>query len=136
MGADYARQVKAWADAGCRCNAVIWTKRPSAEEYPCTFVVLFESPDLALPALEGGGQHQVEHIALDVHYGDGTSQMQAGVPFRALGGLWMKAEPAARGDLKPEQRWSGEDAYEQLKRAAGVGSSSPDPSEMRNFGQY
>ena len=110
-------ELREWVRLGCHAAEMVVLKRPSAQAYPNTFVLLWKGP----VGLTGAA-----YVCLDVHYeGD---QIEAGKPLRALGGLWAKG---IKGDLKPEQ----DHELRPLLRAL-VPDVSPDPTGLGNFGGY
>lgn len=115
---DHASTIWQWVNNGCPGTFTI-LKRPSAVEYPNTFVLIWTN--LNLP----GG---IQQISLDIHYQG--AQLQAGQPLLALGSLWVKG---MIGALKPEQQATSTQK-EQL--VAKIGKSSPDPSQYSNYGNY
>lgn len=108
-----------WVDNHCPAEHTEILKRPSAETYPNTFVVMFSGTGLPTGMTK---------IFLDVHYvGD---KIEGGQPLQALGGLWATG---FIGALKPEQEGTG---VQKLSLIAHIGHTSPDPTGLNNYGMY
>ena len=115
---DHASTIWQWVNSGCLGTVTI-LQRPSAEQYPNTFVLIWTGLNLA------GG---IQQISLDVHY-EGE-KLEAGKPLKALGSLWVKGMDGA---LKPEQQAS---FAQKEKLLAQIGDISPDPKKYQRYGRY
>ena len=111
--------LKLWAKDCGKPDEIL--QRPSAESCPNTFVYMWKDPKI--------GALQVTYVALDVHYEGG--EIEAGKPIKALGGMWMKANPTVDGSVKPQQ----DDSFGVLMRAV-VLKESPDPKGLAAFGKF
>lgn len=108
-----------WVNNDCPSATVTILKRPSAQSYPNTFVVMWSGTGLP-PGMS--------KICLDVHY-EGA-QIEGGKPLLALGGLWATGFDGA---LKPEQHATSGQKTALLR---SIGGTAPNPDGLDNYGQY
>jgi hypothetical protein len=120
MSPQNSDKLKAWVKAGCPAKSKTLLQRPSAQECPNTFVILWNDPQgLGLP---------VTKIWLDVHYKG--NKIEPGKELLALGGFWATG---IEGALKPEQ---DTDLLFKNMLLAETLNESPELMDIPVYGKY
>uniref|UniRef100_A0A914DAS1 Uncharacterized protein n=1 Tax=Acrobeloides nanus TaxID=290746 RepID=A0A914DAS1_9BILA len=121
----YQHAIKEWIRKDCplrKGGTFTIFKRPSAVEYPNTFVLIWTEPNI----LAGPHTDCFSKISLNVHY-EGQ-KLEEGKPLKVLGSLWAKGFD---GSLKPQQEF---DKCLKDILIQKIGSTSPDPSHYEKYG--